>query len=179
MKKLIEIGDFVSVIDDVYEGVVIAISHDTFTIDIDGFLYDYDRSDLVKIEKHIDNEHINVPKDFKTQKFNKGKSKKSIKTKTITIPNHIIDLHIHHLTTSEKGMTKHDKLLLQLRTAKNKIDDAIKNKYSKLIFIHGIGKGVLKNELIKLFEGYSNIEYYDASYMEYGYGATEIKIYNN
>ena len=76
-------------------------------------------------------------------------------------------------------MTKHDKLLLQLSTAKIKIDDAIKNKYSKIIFIHGVGKGVLKNELIKLFDSYSNIEYYDASYMEYGYGATEIKIYNN
>lgn len=177
MEKLIQIGDFVSVIDDVYTGVVIAISQNIFTIDIDGFLYDYDRRDLVKIEKHLDNEHINVPKDFKTEKFNKGKSKKSIKTKTIT--NHIIDLHIHHLTTSEKGMTKHDKLLLQLRTAKNKIDDAIKNKYSKLIFIHGVGKGVLKNELIKLFDSYTNIEYYDASYMKYGYGATEIKIYNN
>ena len=177
MEKLIEIGDFVSVIDDVHEGVVIKISQNTFTIDIDGFLYDYDRRDLVKIEKHLDNDHINVPKDFKTERFKKWKSRKSIKTKTIT--NHITDLHIHHLTNSEKGMTKHDKLLLQLSTAKHKIDDAIKNKYSKLIFIHGIGKGVLKNELIKLFEGYSNIEYYDASYMEYGYGATEIKIYNN
>ena len=177
MKKLIEIGDFVSVIDDVHTGVVIKISQNTFTIDIDGFLYDYDRRDLVKIEKYLDNEHINVPKDFKTEKFNKLKSKKSNKTKTIT--KHIIDLHIHHLTHSEKGMTKHDKLLLQLSTAKIKIDDAIKNKYSKIIFIHGVGKGVLKNELIKLFDSYSNIEYYDASYMEYGYGATEIKIYNN
>jgi dsDNA-specific endonuclease/ATPase MutS2 len=76
-------------------------------------------------------------------------------------------------------MTKHDKLLLQLSTAKTKIDDAINNKNSKLIIIHGVGKGVLKNELIKLFNSYSNIEYYDASFQDYGQGATEIKIYNN
>ena len=81
MKKLIEIGDFVSVIDDVHTGVVIKISQNTFTIDIDGFLYDYDRRDLVKIEKYLDNEHMNVPKDFKTEKFNKLKSKKVIKQK--------------------------------------------------------------------------------------------------
>ena len=91
----------------------------------------------------------------------------------------IIDLHIHHLTSSERGMSKHDKLLLQLSTAKTKIDDAINNKNSKLIIIHGVGKGVLKNELIKLFDSYTNIEYYDASYQDYGQGATEIKIYNN
>lgn len=177
MEKLIKVGDFVSVIDDIHQGVVVKIANDIYSVDIDGFLYDYKRSDLVKIEKDIDNNYVDLPKDFKFDNSYKKKLKKSVKTKAIT--KHEIDLHIHHLTNSEKGMTKHDKLLLQLSTAKIKIDDAIKNKYPKLIFIHGVGKGVLKNELIKLFDSYTNIEYFDASYSEYGYGATEIKIYNN
>lgn len=177
MEKLIKVGDFVAVIDDVLQGVVVKIANDIFSVDIDGFLYDYKRSDLVKIEEDFDNNYAELPKNFKFDKSYKKKSKKSVKTKAKT--KHEIDLHIHHLTNSEKGMTKHDKLLLQLSTAKIKIDDAIKNKYSKLIFIHGVGKGVLKNELIKLFESYTNIEHYDANYQDYGYGATEIKIYNN
>lgn len=177
MKNSINIGDFVAVIDDVLEGFVVKISQNSVTIDIDGFMYDYNRSDLVRIEKHLDNDFMKVSKDSKYDKSIKSRTTKNIKIKAEN--KLIIDLHIHHLTHSEKGMTKHDKLLLQLNTAKNKIDDAIKKKYSKLIFIHGVGKGVLKNELIKLFDSYTNIEYYDASYKEYGYGATEIKIYNN
>ena len=43
-------------------------------------MYDYDRSDLVKIEKHLDNEHINVPKDFKTDQI-RIKNQKNNKTK--------------------------------------------------------------------------------------------------
>jgi dsDNA-specific endonuclease/ATPase MutS2 len=177
MKKVIKVGDFVSVIDDVYQGVVVKIANGLFSIDVDGFVYDYNRTDLVKIEKHLDNISVVTPKDFNMQSNKNKKSKNSSKTSSQS--KNIIDLHIHHLTSSERGMTKHDKLLLQLSTAKTKIDDAINNKNSKLIIIHGVGKGVLKNELIKLFNSYSNIEYYDASFQDYGQGATEIKIYNN
>jgi dsDNA-specific endonuclease/ATPase MutS2 len=177
MEKVIKVGDFVSVIDDVHQGVVVKIANGIFSIDIDGFVYDYNRTDLVKIEKHLDNISLTTPKDFNMQSNKNKKSKNSSKTSSQS--KNIIDLHIHHLTSSERGMTKHDKLLLQLSTAKTKIDDAINNKNSKLIIIHGVGKGVLKNELIKLFNSYSNIEYYDASFQDYGQGATEIKIYNN
>lgn len=177
MEKLIKVGDFVSVIDDIHQGVVVKIANNIFSIDIDGFLYDYNRADLVKIEKHLDNISVAPPKDFNMQSNRNKKSKNSSKISSQS--KNIIDLHIHHLTNSERGMSKHDKLLLQLSTAKTKIDDAINNKNSKLIIIHGVGKGVLKNELIKLFDSYTNIEYYDASYQDYGQGATEIKIYNN
>lgn len=177
MEKVIKVGDFVSVIDDVHQGVVVKIVNGIFSIDIDGFVYDYNRTDLVKIEKHLDNISVATPKDFNMQSNKNKKSKNS--SKTLSQSKNIIDLHIHHLTSTERGMTKHDKLLLQLSTARTKIDDAIKNKNSKLIIIHGVGKGVLKNELIKLFDSYSNIEYYDASFQYYGQGATEIKIYNN
>lgn len=177
MEKVIKVGDFVSVLDEAIEGIVIKISQDIFTIETDGFNYDYNRSDLVKIEKHLDNISVNSPKDYNLLSNNNKKSKNSSGISSQS--KKIIDLHIHHLTSSERGMTKHDKLLLQLSTAKTKIDDAVKNKNSKLIFIHGVGKGILKNELIKLFDSYTNIEYYDANYHEYGHGATEVKIYNN
>ena len=63
-------------------------------------------------------------------------------------------------------------------TAKSKIEYAISKRISKIIFIHGVGEGVLKNELHYLFGRYP-VRFYDASYKKYGLGATEVYVYQN
>jgi dsDNA-specific endonuclease/ATPase MutS2 len=51
----------------------------------------------------------------------------------------------------------------------------LKNKVRKMVFIHGVGNGKLKYELIKaLNERYPDLVYQDASFKEYGYGATMV-----
>ena len=90
-----------------------------------------------------------------------------------------VDLHIHKLVNSTKGMTNHDILTLQLDTARRQLEFAISKRILKVIFIHGVGAGVLKLELEYLFGRYSNIEYYDASYKKYGVGATEVRIFQS
>jgi dsDNA-specific endonuclease/ATPase MutS2 len=46
-----------------------------------------------------------------------------------------------------------------------------------MVVIHGVGEGVLKQEIRKeLKEFYPHFDFYDASYQEYGYGATEIEL---
>ncbi|MGO1752210.1 MAG: Smr/MutS family protein, partial [Psychroflexus sp.] len=60
-----------------------------------------------------------------------------------------------------------------------RIDSAIKHRHKKIVFIHGVGQGVLKAELETLFRRYDRITYYDADYKTYGVGATEIYIYDN
>ena len=47
------------------------------------------------------------------------------------------------------------------------------------MFIHGVGEGVLKEELHYLFNKYENVKHYDANYQKYGLGATEVYIYQN
>ncbi|MEX0273541.1 MAG: Smr/MutS family protein, partial [Flavobacteriaceae bacterium] len=47
------------------------------------------------------------------------------------------------------------------------------------VFIHGVGEGVLREELQYLFRRYDNVEYYDADYQQYGLGATEVYIFQN
>jgi dsDNA-specific endonuclease/ATPase MutS2 len=43
----------------------------------------------------------------------------------------------------------------------------------KIVFIHGVGDGVLKNELRReLGRKYPKYPYQDASFREYGFGAT-------
>ena len=75
-------------------------------------------------------------------------------------------------------MDNYDMLHLQLDTAKNKIEFAISKKNSKIVFIHGIGEGVLKSELHRLLKKYP-IKFYDASHKKYGLGATEVYIFQN
>ena len=47
----------------------------------------------------------------------------------------------------------------------------------KLIFIHGKGEGVLRQAIIhELNYKYKRYSYQDASFREYGYGATQVTI---
>ena len=89
-----------------------------------------------------------------------------------------VDLHINQLIKSSRGMDNFDMLTLQLDTAKSKIEYALQKRISKIVFIHGVGQGVLKSELNSLLNKYP-VKYYDASYKKYGLGATEVYIYQN
>jgi dsDNA-specific endonuclease/ATPase MutS2 len=90
-----------------------------------------------------------------------------------------VDLHIHKLTDSNRRMTNYDMLTLQLDTAKRQLEFAMRKRIQKIVFIHGVGEGVLKMELETLFRRYENIKYYDADLQKYGHGATEVYIFQN
>ena len=90
-----------------------------------------------------------------------------------------VDLHIHQLTKTVKGMSNYEMLNLQLDTAKRQLEFAITKRIQKVVFIHGVGEGVLREELYTLFRRYENVKYYDADYRKYGLGATEVYIYQN
>ncbi|MFV0365469.1 MAG: DUF2027 domain-containing protein [Mangrovibacterium sp.] len=87
-----------------------------------------------------------------------------------------VDLHIHELIDDEQGLGAKDMLELQMKTFKEKMEGAIKsNKVKRIVFIHGIGEGVLKNEVRReLTRKYKQYDYQDASFREYGYGATMV-----
>ncbi|MEO1031898.1 MAG: Smr/MutS family protein, partial [Bacteroidota bacterium] len=95
------------------------------------------------------------------------------------IPKFEVDLHIHKLTDSTKGMTNFDMLNLQLDTARRQLEFAIKKRIPKMVFIHGVGEGVLRQELETLLGRYNNLKFYDADYKTYGIGATEVRIFQN
>jgi dsDNA-specific endonuclease/ATPase MutS2 len=95
------------------------------------------------------------------------------------MPKMEVDLHIHQLVDSTRGLTNHEMLNIQLETAKRQLEFAIRKGIQKVVFIHGVGEGILKEELNYLFGRYENIKYYDAEYQKYGLGATEVYIYQN
>ncbi|MBL7112602.1 MAG: DUF2027 domain-containing protein [Bacteroidales bacterium] len=86
-----------------------------------------------------------------------------------------VDLHIHELLDNETGLSNGDKLELQLQKFEKSIDEAKKQKLRRIVFIHGVGQGTLKYEILrKLDKDYPELRYQDASFKEYGYGATMV-----
>ena len=76
-------------------------------------------------------------------------------------------------------MDPFDILNLQLDTAKRQLDFAISKRIQRVVFIHGVGQGVLKTELGFLLKKYSGIRHYEADFQKYGWGATEVYLYQN
>ena len=89
-----------------------------------------------------------------------------------------VDLHIHELLDNTNGLTHKDMLDCQLKEFRRVMDENLKNKGQKIVFIHGKGEGVLRNELLKeLKHAYKNCTYQDASFREYGFGATMVTVH--
>ncbi len=89
-----------------------------------------------------------------------------------------VDLHIHKLVNDPDTLSDADKLKLQIDYCKNCIESAIEHSYKKVVFIHGVGVGILKMELHKILKTYENIQFRDAPIAKYGIGATEVLVFN-
>lgn len=88
-----------------------------------------------------------------------------------------IDLHIHELLDSWENLSNGEIVQIQMDKFYSVMDANLQNKGLRIVFIHGVGNGTLKTELRKqLDRKYKGISYQDASFREYGYGATMIII---
>ena len=89
----------------------------------------------------------------------------------------VIDLHADELLETTAGMNAADILHYQLDVFKKTMDENKKKKGQKIVFIHGKGEGVLRQALVhELNYRYKSCTYQDASFQEYGYGATQVTI---
>ena len=89
----------------------------------------------------------------------------------------VVDLHAHEILETTQGMDSLDILQYQLEVFRRTLKEHANERGLKIVFIHGKGEGVLRkaiiNELNRHFKGYT---YQDASFQEYGYGATLVKV---
>jgi hypothetical protein len=105
--------------------------------------------------------------------------KKAVRPKqTISNPEILeIDLHIHELLDDVRGLSNGEMLQVQLKKFHQVMEECQTKKGQKIVFIHGVGNGVLKQEVRKLLDSkYKKHYYQDASFKEYGYGATMVII---
>ena len=94
-----------------------------------------------------------------------------------TAPIMEIDLHIQQLLDSTAGMSNTDILTVQLDKFRQTMKENINKKGRKIVFIHGRGEGVLRNAILsELKLKYKNFPVQDASFKEYGFGATMVTI---
>ena len=88
-----------------------------------------------------------------------------------------VDLHIHEIVDDYSGLSEGEILNIQLNRFYSALDNAIKRNIKKIIFIHGLGNGKLKYEIRKAIDTkYTDLTYQDASFKEYGFGATLVRM---
>ena len=178
-KNDLKLGDKVYILDSNFSGHITKIDGSQINIKTeDGFEMMFDISELIKVDDELFNSYIISKMNYKEIQFQnidekkKNKFKINKQRKDITV----VDLHIDKLISFQRKLEKYEILSFQLKIAKKKLDLAILNGTKRIIFIHGVGQGILKFELEKILRLYNNLEFYPANFKEYGYGATEVSI---
>lgn len=180
-----KINDAVAVLDDDLSGTVLNIEGSEITVATStGFDLVFDSSELVKIKENLMGAHslfsnISLESVLYDKETKKRKNPPKVSSKDRNQPTMEVDLHINQLVRNTLGMQNHEMLNLQLETAKRRLEFAIQKRIQRIVFIHGVGEGVLKIELEYLFKRYEGIKYYDANYQNYGQGATEVYIFQS
>ena len=131
-------------------------------------------------EKEDENKKLTEvsPEEIKAAMFQKEETGRPriVKRKEITDIVEV-DLHINELLDSTAGMSNGDMLQCQLDKFHAVLNENKNKKGQKIVFIHGKGEGVLRTEIEKLLRTrYKSFYFQDASFREYGFGATMVTI---
>lgn len=138
--------------------------------DEDGFIKTCSNGELCKVH----GEEFTIESPIESQKGvavrKNGNSQKPIPE---------IDLHIENLLDSTSGMSNHEIVQYQLRMVRLFIEDLKNRKIRKALIIHGVGEGVLRNEVHNLLRGIDGAIFHDEHYTPKGFGATLLELRYN
>lgn len=88
-----------------------------------------------------------------------------------------IDLHINELLDNTAGLSPADILEYQMKTFHSTMEKYKDKKGQKIVFIHGKGDGILRKKILEALKyEYKSAQSQDASFREYGFGATMVTI---
>ena len=170
------VGDRVEFLNEKGGGVVSKVSTNIVTvIDEDGFEISLSESEFVKTDKALASAYNKYLLSLKDESDVESEPDRKLSAKELPV----IDLHIHELTDSESHLSNFDMLRIQLNAFEQALRQHRKRRHRKIIFIHGVGEGVLKAEVRKELARMDNCSYRDADYRKYGYGATEVTLWYN
>lgn len=131
----------------------------------------------------VERDVMNFAAQITPEALQKAMSQKEVKPANPTVykkaqPEIIeVDLHAHELLDSVAGLTNGELLQMQLDKFNEVMRTHLKKKGQKIVFIHGKGEGVLRKELEKQLKlKYRTCDYQDASFQQYGFGATQVTI---
>ncbi len=192
--KALKIGDKVRFLNDAGEGVVTQILENgqVMVEDDNGFEYAHLAGKLIGVEnaqvesqaydraiptvleilhQEISPEHQKrVEKDFKT-KYREAQSTSH------SAAEFEVDLHLHAIVDSQRGLSPAVMLELQIAHFERMLQIGIRQRTKKMVFIHGIGQGVLRHQIWSRVEQYyPDCTCRSADPRKFGSGATEVWI---
>ena len=97
------------------------------------------------------------------------------KKHSIALPPPKVDLHIECLHDDPRTLNNAEKILIQIEAFESSLSAAIAGGMLEITFIHGIGAGVLREEIRKRLKHNKHINKYGDA--QYDRGATLVKIY--
>ncbi len=139
-------------------------------------IYDIVRNDVPVKQVFVSAEDIKDAYCYRKKNRNrKWQSNHNQKVKSEIVE---IDLHAHELLDTTAGMSNSEILNYQLDVFRKTLEEYKNKKGQKIVFIHGKGDGVLRKSILQeLKYKYKNYESQDASFREYGFGATMVIIH--
>jgi hypothetical protein len=159
--------------------------------EIDITQYDFMKNHMYKVNEYFD-ERALIPgvtsaigqkqqkvteppsETLNNRNVSKAKEKKTVFQGSDTLE---VDLHIETIRNDYSGLSNGDILRIQMGCFRSALEDAISNKMKRIVFIHGVGNGTLKLELRnELKRNYPEFTWQDASFKEYGFGATMVHL---
>ncbi len=114
------------------------------------------------------------PLQLPTPIIRKSKVEEAAK-RTIESARYEVDLHIEHLVDNTRGLTNAEMVRIQLDTLQRYIQLAIVHRQERMVVIHGLGKGTLREEVHAILKATPEVARYKNEWSsKYGFGATEI-----
>ncbi len=175
--------------NEVGSGVVISAGVDLVVVeDEHGFEWEMSVNDVVPANTHLESKYnidhsdldskreIDLPESLTEAKEAEILQFVSAHGKMTYLE---IDLHINELVDRTAHLSNHQMVMIQLDHFKRLLRLAKKEKYQKLVVIHGVGEGVLRAEIRHILSKIENCNFYDADFERYGQGATEVRFWFN
>lgn len=101
----------------------------------------------------------------------------TVENPTALLPLIEVDLHIAELVDTVAGLDNAAMLQRQLKEVRDVMQANARRQGQKIVFIHGKGEGVLRRAVLDLLKReYPKSELQDASFREYGFGATLVTV---
>ncbi len=150
------------------------LKHDEFKFPVYAFLL----KEEFLVQENIDQELslIDIAKLKSVKEFNSRVRISKSNKDYLKLLEKEVDLHITELIENPEGLSNFEMLNIQLEKFENELDDAIYKNMKKIIFIHGVGNGRLKQEIVSRLNKTKGVTFQDASYKDYGFGATQVNI---
>lgn len=186
---MLKIGDKVSFLDEVGEGTILSFKDKkTAIVELEsGLNAPFLISQLVAVKEIIattpifdkpeKKETLKGVKRVVIEKEQNDTPKISVKHQKNRRHSLEVDLHIEELVDKYNHLSNGQIMEIQLRHFRKNLEKAIEKGEHSIIFIHGVGNGVLKTELRKILTTYPGVSFQDGSFRKYGFGATEVIIH--